>query len=253
MDLFINDAFADYRASASSYDVATLLPSYLGPVFLKEVKELAGLANPVRPMVAIIGGSKLSEKLDALLALLEVADKVCVGGAMRYTLFKAQGITIGNSRVENDKLDVAKEILSKYADKLVLPGDHMIISKRGDPAEVGYEYTEGLEIPEGHEAIDIGPKGIEIFKDTIASAKTIVRNGPVGVFEFDISAKGTEEIGKAIAANAQAYKLAGGGDSIAAINKCKLTGFDHISTGGGAMLAFLAYDKFPTLDVIVGK
>jgi phosphoglycerate kinase len=170
---------------------------------------------------------------------------------MRYTLFKAMGISIGNSRVENDKLDVAQQILSKYKDKLVLPSDHMIINEFKDPAIIGFQYTTDENIPEGYEAIDIGPKGVELFTNHIANAKTIVRNGPVGVFEWETSAHGTKEVGKAIARNTTAYKLIGGGDSIAAVNSLGLTGFDHICTGGGAMLAYLGYDKFPTLDIIL--
>lgn len=252
-DMFINDAFADYRASASTYDVAKYLPSYVGPVFAKEIKELDNLRSPERPFLAILGWAKLSEKLDSLLALLQTADKVIIGGAMRYTLLKAKGIAIGNSLVENDKLEVAQTILEKYADKILIPADHMIVQTFKDPAIGGFFYTDGQQISYGFEAIDIGPKGIAECKDLIVNAKTIVRNGPMGVFERPTSAHGTQEIGKAIMHNVSAYKLVGGGDSITAIHKLWLTGFDHICTGGGAMLAYLAYDTFPTLDIILGK
>lgn len=250
-DVYINDAFADYREAASTYDIATILPSYLGPVFTKEVESLASVANPKRPFVAILGGAKLSEKLDALKSLAEVADTVIIGGAMAYTLMRAQGMNIGNSLVEDDKLDVAKEIMSQFGSKLVLPLDHMTAPEFSKDAP--HEFTTDAQIPEDQIAIDIGPKSIENAKAKLANAATILWNGPLGIFEWDHSAAGTMEVGKAIAANSSAYKLAGGGDSIAAINKLGLTGFNHISTGGGAMLAFIAYDKFPVLDVIVNK
>jgi len=252
-DIFINDAFADYRESASTYDVANLLPSYLGPVFLREVESILKLNTSPRPLIAILGGAKLSEKLDALKSLLNFADKVLIGGAMAYTILKANGIDIGKSLVETDKIDVAREILSNYANKIVLPIDHLISSDFNLEAAKNSIYTQSQEIPNGMIAIDIGKKTIQLYSEEILKAKSIIWNGPVGVFEWDISAYGTEELGKAIQSNVQSYKLAGGGDSIAAINKLKLKGFDHISTGGGAMLALLAYNKFPTLDIIVNK
>lgn len=251
MDCFVNDAFADYRESVSTYEVAKYLPSYIGPVFAREVIELNSLNSAQRPFVAILWGSKLSEKLDALLSLLQLADKVLVGWAMRYTIFKAMGYQVGNALVEEDKLDIAKEIIAKYKDKMVLPEDHMIVTEFKDPAEIGYTYTESTDIPDGHTAIDIWPKGIQQFVQEIAQAKTIAWNGPVGVFEWETSAHGTREVGKSIAANTSAYKLIWGGDSIAAVNSLGLTGFNHISTWWGAMLSFLAYDTFPVLDVIL--
>ncbi|MEO6728654.1 MAG: phosphoglycerate kinase [Candidatus Dojkabacteria bacterium] len=248
-DVFVNDAFADYRESASTYDIATLLPSYLGPVFIKEVQSLSKFTAPVSPFVAVLGGAKLSEKLDALNALVEIADKVIVGGAMAYTLMKAKGIETGKSLIENDKLDVAKEIIFKYEHKLLLPVDHLVAQEF--KAKAPYEYTQTEVIPEQSIAIDIGWNSIRKFKTELSNAKSILWNGPMGVFEWIHSSVGTKEVGSAIASNQDAFTLAGGGDSIAAINQFNLKGFDHISTGGGAMLAFLAYNKFPTLDVIV--
>jgi phosphoglycerate kinase len=248
-DVFINDAFPDYREAASTYDVAEILPSYLGPVFLKEAEALKVFSNPKKPFIAILGGAKLSEKLDALNALGNIADRIIIGGAMAYTLLKAQGISVGKSLVEEDKLEVAKEILIKFGEKLVLPMDHMITAKFDKEAD--FSYTENVEIPDGSIAIDIGKKSIENYKEIIRSAASILWNGPMGVFEWVHSALGTLEVGKSIEANTNAYKLSGGGDSIAAINKLGLKGFNHISTGGGAMLSFIAYDKFPVLDVIL--
>lgn len=248
-DVFINNAFADYRESASTYDIATLLPSFIGPAFLSEVSSLGAFSAPARPFVAVLGGAKLSEKLDALKSLAEVADHVLIGGAMAYTLLKAKGINVGKSLVEDDKLEVAKEINEKFGNKILLPVDHMVVDSFSETA--AHEFTQDEVIPEGKIAIDIGPKTINAYKLALEGAKSILWNGPMGVFEWQHSAKGTEEVGAGISANTEAFALAGGGDSIAAINKLGLTGFDHISTGGGAMLAFLAYEKFGTLDVIL--
>jgi len=250
---FINDAFADYRESASTYDIATLLPSYLGPVFLKEVDALTKLNNSKRPLISILGGAKLSEKLDVVNSMLEFSDKVIIGGAMAYTILKAKGIQIGKSLVELDKLDVALELLNKYSSKLLLPVDHLVSDEFSKESGENGTYLESVEIPEDKIAIDIGLDTIEIYKAEIAKASSIIWNGPMGVFEWNKSSLGTKEIGEAIVNNIGSYKVVGGGDSIAAINKFKLTGFDHISTGGGAMLSLLAYDKFPTLDVIINK
>lgn len=251
-DYFINDAFADYRESASTYDIATLLPSYLGPVFLKEVEALSKFNN-VDILVSVLGGAKLSEKLDALNSLAEISEKVVVGGAMAYTLLKAMGINVGKSLIEEDKLDVAKEVIKKYGDKLVLPVDHVVANEFTEEAARSAYNTSDQSIPEDTIAIDIGWRTIKLFEETIVLGNYVLWNGPMGVFEWDKSSKGTLSIGKAIEKNGPAYKLAGGGDSIAAINKLQLKGFNHISTGGGAMLSFLAYEKFPTLDVIINR
>lgn len=251
-DYFINDAFADYRESASTYDIATLLPSYLGPVFLKEVEALSKFNN-VDILVSVLGGAKLSEKLDALNSLAEISEKVVVGGAMAYTLLKAMGINVGKSLIEEDKLDVAKEVIQKYGDKLVLPVDHVVANEFTEEAARNAYNTSDQNVPDSTVAIDIGWRTIKLFEETIILGNYILWNGPMGVFEWDRSSKGTLSIGQAIEKNGPAYKLAGGGDSIAAINKLQLKGFNHISTGGGAMLSFLAYEKFPTLDVIINR
>jgi len=250
-DVYVNDAFPDYREAASTYDIAKLLPSYIGPVFSKEVKAIAKFNNPDKPFIAVVGGAKLSEKLDALNALGELADKILIGGAMAYTLLKAKGIEIGKSLFEPDKLEVAKEILAKYGSKLVLPVDHLVAGEFAEDSS--YEFTINQEVPVDKIAIDIGWETIKLFKAEVSNARSILWNGPMGVFEWAHSAVGTEEVGGAIVNNSGAFKFAGGGDSIAAINKFQLKGFDHISTGGGAMLALLSYDTFPTLDVILNS
>lgn len=250
-DIYINDSFPDYRESTSTYDVPKVLPAYLGTSFYNEVKSLSQFDNPARPFVAVIGGAKLSEKLDALQALLEIADKVIVGGAMAYTLLKAQGKEIGKSMYEEDKLQAALEMVTNFSDKLILPVDHVVAPEF--KADSAFETTDNEEIPQEKIAVDIGPKTITLYKTVLTEAGSILLNGPVGVFEWEDSASGTREVVQAIVANTKAYKLAGGGDSISAINKFGITGFDHISTGGGAMLAFLAYYRFPTLDVVLDK
>jgi len=252
-DIFVNDAFPDYNESASTFDVAKFLPSYLGSKFIDEVESLSEFSNPARPFVSILGGAKLSEKLDAMRSLLEVSDKVLVGGAIAYTILKAKGWGIGNSLFEEEKLEVAKEMLEKFQDKIVLPVDHQIVSGFKNPNESEIEFTNNEEIPEGKIAIDIGPKTVELFKLEIKNAKSILWNGPMGVYEWENSSNGTKEIGLTVSSNKSAFKLAGGGDSISAINKFGISGIDHISTGGGAMLSFLAYDNFPTLDVILDQ
>lgn len=252
-DIFINDAFADYRESASTYDIAEILPSYLGPVFYKEVAALSAFSNPQKPFVAVLGGAKLSEKLDALNALLKIADKVIIGGAMAYTLMKAKGKSIGNSRIEEDKLTIAKEILAKSGDKLILPCDHIIVDTFIEPSEEKCSNTPDVQIPDGKIAVDIGLQSIELFTEELSKAGSILINGPMGVSEWEVTSLGTQSILDAITANKNAFTLAGGGDTIAAINKFNMTGFDHICTGGGAMLSFLAYESFPVLDVILDK
>lgn len=253
-DVFINDAFADYRESPSTYHIANLLPSYLGPSFYKEIKAFSEFTKPNRPFVAILGGAKLSEKLDALNSLLEIADKVLIGGAMSYTLLKAMDINIGKSLIEPDKIDVAKEIVRQHKEKLILPLDHILVDEFKEPKSVE-EYTilTKQEIPEGKIAVDIGPETVRTYLEEISKAESIIWNGPMGVFEWDLVGNETKVIADAIVSNRSAYTLAGGGDSIAAINKYNIQCFDHVSTGGGAMLAFFSYESFGTLDVILDQ
>lgn len=250
-EIFINDAFADYREAVSTYEIAKLIPSYAGPVFLKEVKAISYFTSPQKPFLAVLGGAKLSEKLDAMLALCQLADQVIVGGAMAYTIMQSMGIKVGKSLVEHDKLDVAAQIVTEFSSKLVLPIDH-IVAPELSPETITNVTGDG-NIPDDLVAIDIGPRTQEAFTNVISVAKSILWNGPMGVFEWENGITGTQKIATAIINNNQSYKFAGGGDTIAVINKLKLTGFNHISTGGGAMLAYIAYDKFLTLDVILNS
>jgi phosphoglycerate kinase len=249
-DIYVNDSFPDYRESASTYDLAKLLPAYLGETFVSEVISLSKFSNPTRPFVAVLGGAKLSEKLDALLSLAKVADKIIIGGAMAYTLMKSAGIEVGKSLVEEEKLSVAKEIMEKFGDKIILPIDHKVVKKFENPTG---EIENKVDLETDDIAVDIGVSSVEKYSQIISEAKSILWNGPMGVFEWEQSGFGTQEIGKAIISNKSAYKLVGGGDTISAIEKFGLTGFDYISMGGGAMLAFLAYDNFPILDIILDK
>lgn len=224
-DLFINDAFADYRISASTYDVATLIPSQLGSLFQKEITELNKIKkHPEHPFVAILGGAKLSEKLDVLLQILPKADTVLIGGAMAYTLLKAQDISIGKSLFEEDKLDITRQMIAEYGSKLFLPIDHTVVEHFEDPALGGTHAIDTTDqfIPDDTIAVDIGPQTRELYATIIKQAKTIMRNGPMGVTERSDTRIGTEHIGKMIAAQKQSYKLVGGGDSITAINNLGL-------------------------------
>lgn len=247
-EVFINDAFADYRESASCTDITKFLPSYLGPLFYREISALERCKSPEHPYTVILGGAKLSEKVDLMQALLPVADKILVGGAMTYTLMKAKGLPIGNSRLEADKVAVAAEMLQSASDKIVLPVDHLVIDQFG--AEFISSLQTVSEIPEGTVAVDIGPETIELFKEHIQNAKTVLWNGPVGVYEWEQTAGGSRHIGKAVEEHTKAFRVLGGGDTLVIIKKFGLTNFTHVSTGGGAMLSFLTDDHFPTLEAI---
>ncbi|MEI7579335.1 MAG: phosphoglycerate kinase [bacterium] len=253
-DIFINDAFPDYNESVSTLEVPKLMPAYFGPALLREVKAFSQLGEATHPYLAMLGGAKLSEKLDAMNALLESADQILIGGAMAYTLLAAKGIGTGNSLLEKDKIELAKSMLAKYGDKIVLPEDHVCVNEFKDPESPdAVTITTDQVIPGEMIAIDIGPKTVAKYVEIIAEAKTILWNGPMGVFEWTNAGQATKTIGEAIVANNQAFSIAGGGDSIAAINKYGLLGINHVSTGGGAMLAYLSYETFPVLDIILDK
>lgn len=250
-EIYINEAFASYKPSTSTYELASLLPSYLGFNYQKELAEIEKLAKPERPFLAVMGGAKLSDKLETLQKLCESVDKVLIGGAMSYTLLAAQDVSIGDSLYEPDSLQVAKEILHEYADKIVLPIDHVTLPEFKQP-EPAAQLNTTLHhiIPSGLVGVDIGAKTIALYKQEINKAQTILWNGPMGVFEWAGPDRGTKEIGQAIA-QAQAYTIAGGGDSLTAINQFGLQGFDHVSTGGGALLYLLSGNTPKPLEVII--
>ena len=254
-DLFINDAFGTaHRKHASNVGIASNMPGKAAAGFLmeKEIKFLGdAVTNPVRPFVAILGGAKVSDKIGVINNLLDKADKVIVGGGMTYTLYAAKGIKIGNSLVEEDKIDVAKEILEKAGDKLVLPVDNVVADKFANDANT--KVVEG-DIDDGWMALDIGPKSIEEFKKVLADAKTVVWNGPMGVFEMSNFAKGTLEVGQFLGTLEGATTIVGGGDSTAAAKQLGISDkLTHISTGGGASLAYLEGDVLPGIAVISDK
>ena len=254
-DVFVNDAFGTaHRKHASNVGIATNMPGKAAAGYLmeKEIKFLGdAVDNPQRPFVAILGGAKVSDKIGVIDHLLDKADKIIIGGGMAYTFYAAKGIKVGNSLVEKDKIDVAKEILDKAGDKLVLPIDNVVADKFNNDADT--KVVEG-DIDDGWMALDIGPKSIEEFENVLKDAKTVVWNGPMGVFEMPNFAKGTLEIGKFLGTLTDATTIVGGGDSTAAVKQLgvadKLT---HISTGGGASLTYLEGKTLPGIAAISEK
>lgn len=254
-DVFINDAFGTaHRKHASNVGIATNMPGKAAAGFLmeKEIKFLGdAVDNPERPFVAILGGAKVSDKIGVIDHLLEKADKIIIGGGMAYTFFAAQGKKVGNSLLEKDKIDVAKQIMDKAGDKLVLPVDNVVADKFDNDANT--KIAEG-DIEDGWEGLDIGPKSIKLFENVLKDAKTVVWNGPMGVFEMPNFAKGTLAIGRFLGTLSDATTIVGGGDSTAAVKQLgvadKLT---HISTGGGASLAYLEGKVLPGIAAISEK
>ena len=255
-EVFVNDAFGSaHRAHASTEGVTHFLPSVCGFLIKKEIDALdGGINNPKRPLLAIVGGSKVSSKIDVLNALLDKVDTLLIGGAMTYTFIKAQGGKIGNSLCEDDKLQVAADILNKALEKevrLLLPVDNVVAKEMNETSEV---LTTAInEIPDGYMGLDIGPKTIQLYKQEIEVANTIVWNGPVGVFEIEKFANGTKEIAIAMA-NSNAITIIGGGDSAAAVEKFHLEDkMSHVSTGGGASLEFMEGKKLPGIEALEDK
>ncbi|WP_040467836.1 phosphoglycerate kinase, partial [Limosilactobacillus gastricus] len=249
-DVFVNDAFGTaHRSHASNVGVATAMKANgkqaaAGFLMEKEIKFLGNAVdNPVHPFVAILGGAKVSDKIGVIDHLLNKADKVIVGGGMTYTFYAAKGIKIGNSLVEEDKIDVAKEIMAKAGDKLVLPVDSVEADKFANDADT--KVIEG-DIDDGYMALDIGPKSVAEFKNVLKDAKTVVWNGPMGVFEMSNFAKGTLEVGEFLGTLTDATTIVGGGDSTAAAKQLGISDkLTHISTGGGASLEYLEGKTLP--------
>ena len=255
-EIYVNDAFGTaHRAHSSTAGVANYLPAVSGFLIEKELEFLGGaLENPKRPFVAILGGAKVSDKIGVIENLLDKVDTLIIGGGMAYTFFKAQGFNIGTSICEEDKLDLAREILEKAKKKnvdLLLPVDNKVAKEFSADSE--YIEVPSNEIPDGYMGLDIGTKTIEKYKEVLKNAKTIVWNGPLGVFEFEKFAYGTNEIAK-ILANLDATTIIGGGDSAAAIEKQGLADkMTHISTGGGASLEFLEGKELPGISCLQNK
>jgi 3-phosphoglycerate kinase len=252
-DIFVNDAFGTaHRAHASTEGVTHYLRSAAGFLLEKEIQYLGeALKNPARPFVVILGGAKVSDKIAMIENMLPKADSILIGGGMAYTFLKAMGRSIGNSKLEKDKIDTAVKLLDSGKDKLCLPVDHVLTDKVDPAAKT--QLTEGQDIPEGMIAVDIGPKTIKVFQDKLKDAKTIVWNGPLGIFEMDAFSNGTRQIAQFIA-GLNTTSIIGGGDTAAAIAKFKLEDkMTHISTGGGASLEFLEGKTLPAIAALTDK
>ena len=255
-EIYVNDAFGTaHRAHSSTTGVASFLPAVSGFLIEKELNFMGNaLDNPERPYVAILGGKKVSDKIGVIEALLDKVDTLMIGGAMTFTFFKAMGYSVGNSICEEDKLDLAKSIMSKAHSKgvnFMLPID--TVCGRELDANTETCIVKFTEIPDGWSGFDIGPETVKIYSEELRKAKTVVWNGPIGVFEVDAFAGGTNEIAKVLA-DIDAVTVVGGGDSAAAIEKIGLADkFSHISTGGGASLEFLEGKKLPGIEALQDK
>lgn len=253
-DVYVMDAFgSSHRAHASTEAIAHLLqPAAAGFLMDKELEYLGkAVENPARPYVAIVGGAKVSDKIDLLKNFMAQADTILIGGAMAYTFLKAQGFAVGKSRVEDDKLDLARELLAEAARRkvaLILPKDHVVADGLDSAAKA--EVVPAVAIPADRLGVDIGPATLAEYAGMIGGARTIVWNGPMGVFEIPQFAHGTLGVAHAVAA-CSAVSIVGGGDSVAAVSKAGVAGkISHISTGGGASLEFLSGMKLPGVEAL---
>ena len=259
-DVYVNDAFGTcHRAHASMHGVAKAIQAQGGPAvagFLveKEIRYLhEAVADPKRPFIAILGGAKVSDKIQLIATLLEKVDRILIGGAMAYTLLKARGASVGASRVEDDQIEAMEGILAQAGHKILLPCDHVTTDdfESGSPAA-----ADGADIGEGMMGMDIGPRSVKAFSREIRSAGTLVWNGPMGVFEREAYAAGTEAVATAVAeaTDAGAISVIGGGDSAAAVEQMGLAErMTHVSTGGGASLTYLEGKILPAIEVLDEK
>lgn len=254
-DLFVSDAFGSvHRAHASTVGIAQHLPSAVGFLVEKELKFIGGaVEHPERPFVAILGGAKVSDKIAVIDNLLDKADKILIGGGMAYTFLKAQGLEIGKSLLEEDRLEMAKDFLARGKDKLVLPIDQVVANEFSETAS-DIRVVENDAIPADLMGLDIGPKTIALFRKELEGAKTVIWNGPMGVFEMKPFAAGTLEVCKAISELPNATTIIGGGDSAAAAIQLGFKDqISHISTGGGASLEFMEGKVLPGIAAIQEK
>ena len=259
-DIFVNDAFgAAHRAHASTAGVADYIPAVCGYLIEKEISVMGkALSNPERPFVAILGGAKVADKLNVIDNLLTKVDTLIIGGGMAFTFAAARGLCVGNSLLDETKLDYCRDMMAKAKEmgvNLLLPIDNAVAASFPNPIDgpVDIEYVDSDKIPADKEGLDIGPKTAKLFSDAVLSAKTVVWNGPMGVFENPTLAKGTIAVAEALAASS-ATTIVGGGDSAAA---CEQLGFaskiSHISTGGGASLEFLEGKDLPGVSCLLDK
>jgi len=255
-EIYVNDAFGTaHRAHASTAGIADYLPAVCGYLIQKEIDVMGkALNDPARPFVAILGGAKVSDKIGVIENLIDKVDSLVIGGGMAYTFFKAKGWSVGNSICEDDKVELAKELMAKAEAKgvkMLLPVDTVVGKEFKEDTE--YMTVDSCAIPEEWQGLDIGPKSVELFSDAIKNAETVVWNGPMGVFEFEAFAVGTKAVAKAVAESG-AISIIGGGDSAAAVEQLgfaeKMT---HISTGGGASLEFLEGLELPGIAALNDK
>lgn len=256
-DIYVNDAFgAAHRAHASTVGIAAKLPAVAGLLLSREVETLTSmLADPDRPFVAILGGSKVSDKIGVIDRLLECVDALVVGGGMCFTFLVAKGVEVGNSLVEKEWIEPAKRMLDKAAERgvdLLLPVDFIVAEQIVEDAETTIVGRE--EIPAGMMGLDIGPTSVELFKGTVSGARTIFWNGPMGVFEMTPFETGTREVAMAVARNNRAVSVVGGGDSVAALKKFDLEErVTFVSTGGGASMMLLEGSPLPGVEALADK
>jgi len=249
-DVYVNDAFAaSHRAHASVVGVAAYLPAYAGELMETELKALRqALDNPRRPMVAVVGGAKVSTKVGVLRNLLRKVDSLLIGGAMANTFFKARGWPTGSGLVEDIALEEANEVTAEAGEKLVLPVD-LVCARKMESGEA-LRVLDADKVEPGWMALDIGPRSVTLFTEKLRGAGTVIWNGPVGVAEIKDFSDGTREVGEAIARSG-AYTLVGGGDTVAAIDSLGLNGrFSHVSTGGGATLEYLEGKELPGIAIL---
>jgi len=257
-DMYVNDAFgASHRKHASIMGPPQLLPSAAGRLLQNEVEILLEVRNkPKRPFVAILGGSKVSDKLGVIDALIQVVDKLLIGGGMCFTFLKAQGQQIGSSLLEEGQIEYCKELLASGA-PIVLPHDFTAMDsdgKIGDPAAGGIVRQMGNNIPDGWTGLDIGPGSAAVFGDIIQESKTVLWNGPMGVFEDTRFSAGTKHVAQSMAENKASFTVIGGGDSAAAAKEFKFnTEIDHVSTGGGASLELIEKGTLPGIDALLSN
>jgi phosphoglycerate kinase len=253
-EVYVNDAFGSaHRAHASTAGVAQHLPAVAGFLMEKELNYLgSALANPERPFLAILGGAKISDKIGVIQNLLSQVDSLLIGGGMANTFFKAQGLSVGDSLVEDEALDAARELLDSAGDRLVLPVD-CVVADRFD-ADADAKVVPVDQVSDGWRILDIGPASVAHFSNRLAAAKTVVWNGPMGVFEFPRFAEGTFAVARALAGLKDATTIIGGGDSAAAVEGSGLADkMSHISTGGGASLEFLEGKELPGVAALMDK
>jgi len=259
-DIYVNDAFGTaHRAHASTEGVAKLFKqAACGFLMQKELEYLgSAVEQPKRPFLAIMGGAKVKDKIPVLKNLLPKVDRLIIGGGMAYTFFKAQGLSIGKSLLDADNIEFAKSMLAKYPNKIVLPCDSLITDKLDFAGKtLGKTAIASGNIPDGWEGVDIGPESIKVFGNEVLKAKTILWNGPMGVFEIEASAKGTLEVAKKLAEATEkgATSIIGGGDSASAVKKAGLSKkMSHVSTGGGASLEFLEGNPLPGVAALTSR